>query len=345
MFTAKPTLYSSSESRVQYAASWFGGAAARYFQTLVERESEVSGQYNPALHEWDAFVQVFGRLFGLYDEKLQAQSNLSNAIQKTDEPFADFIVRFEDQALRTGYNEEALRWHLVDQIWYDLRNRLTLVGRIPDTFNAVVDRLLEIDGAREVLRNTGTYYNNSSNNNFKGNRFGNFQKNNSTSPNFTNNPSTNTTGPQKKFGALAKETVGKVAVVEESTQVTPNQITKEERDYRMANRLCIRCGKKGHFGRNCPEHKNATEVMRAACAECQCCDDCLLEEEFTGVTPETQAEGGPASENSESADCTARAAFTVEERDNLDTQLLYQIDEGGDSWNLVGNQHTGSGKD
>ncbi|KAJ3709545.1 hypothetical protein C8R42DRAFT_730000 [Lentinula raphanica] len=38
---------------------------------------------------------------------------------------------------------------------------LILLIQMSDSFSAVVDHLLELDGAREVLRNTGTQYNNS----------------------------------------------------------------------------------------------------------------------------------------------------------------------------------------
>ncbi|KAE9385978.1 hypothetical protein BT96DRAFT_1006525 [Gymnopus androsaceus JB14] len=155
MFTAKPTIYSTPQSRVTYASSWFTGAAARYYQNLVEREQRMIPRYLAPLHEWEAFVEAFSRLFGLYDEKLQAQSTLDQTFQKPVEPFADFIVRFEDAALLTGYNDEAMRWRLLDQIRFDLRSRLTLVGRIPTTFEQVVERLLELDGAREIIKNTG----------------------------------------------------------------------------------------------------------------------------------------------------------------------------------------------
>ncbi|THV01566.1 hypothetical protein K435DRAFT_793180 [Dendrothele bispora CBS 962.96] len=153
MFSAKPTIYSTEQSKVTYASSWFTGAAARYYQNQVEQEMENS-LWIPALHEWSIFVGEFGRLFGLHDEVLHAQSSLDKVIQKYGESFADFIVRFEDAALKTMYNDPAKRWRLLLQIRKDLRDRLTLVGRIPETFEEVVQRLLDIDGAREAFRET-----------------------------------------------------------------------------------------------------------------------------------------------------------------------------------------------
>ncbi|THU76690.1 hypothetical protein K435DRAFT_878851 [Dendrothele bispora CBS 962.96] len=121
MFSAKPTIYSTEQSRVTYASSWFTGAAARYYQNQVEQEME-NGLWIPALHEWGSFLTEFGRLFGLHDEVLHAQSSLDKAVQKFGESFADFIVRFEDAALKTMYNDPAKRWRLLLQIRKDLRD-------------------------------------------------------------------------------------------------------------------------------------------------------------------------------------------------------------------------------
>ncbi|THU85330.1 hypothetical protein K435DRAFT_869392 [Dendrothele bispora CBS 962.96] len=137
MFVAKPTIYSTEQARVTYTSSWFTGAAARYYQNQVEQEME-NGLWIPSLHEWSVFVREFGRLFGLHDEMLHAQASLDRVIQRFGESFADFLVRFEDAALKTQYNDPARRWRLLLQIRKDLRDRLTLVGRIPSTFDEVV---------------------------------------------------------------------------------------------------------------------------------------------------------------------------------------------------------------
>ncbi|THV01544.1 hypothetical protein K435DRAFT_793263 [Dendrothele bispora CBS 962.96] len=71
MFSAKPTIYSTEQSRVTYASSWFTGAAARYYQNQVEQEME-NGLWIPSLHEWSIFCREFSRLFGLHDEVLHA---------------------------------------------------------------------------------------------------------------------------------------------------------------------------------------------------------------------------------------------------------------------------------
>ncbi|THU85618.1 hypothetical protein K435DRAFT_869090 [Dendrothele bispora CBS 962.96] len=154
MFSAKPTIYSTEQSRVTYASSWFTGTAARYYQNQGEQEME-NHLWISSLHEWFIFVQEFGRLFGLHDEILHAQASLDKVIQKYGESFVDYLVQFEDTALKTQYNNAAKRWRLLWQIRKDLRDQLTLVGRIPESFDQVVQQLLDIDGAREALQETG----------------------------------------------------------------------------------------------------------------------------------------------------------------------------------------------
>ncbi len=122
MFTAKPTIYATPQSLGTYASAWFNWSAARYYQNLVEQEQEAPGRYLATLHEWNAFSAVFTRLFGLHNEKLHAQSTLNQVRQQKDKSFADFVIKFEDTALKTGYNDDTLRWHLLNQIHFSLRS-------------------------------------------------------------------------------------------------------------------------------------------------------------------------------------------------------------------------------
>lgn len=94
-------------------------------------------------------------MFGLHDEVLTAQSKLDGCTQKWSEAFADFLVRFEDIALLTNYNDKALRWRMLKQIRSDLRNRLVDHGDIPETFAGVVKKLMRLDSAKQAFSEIG----------------------------------------------------------------------------------------------------------------------------------------------------------------------------------------------
>ncbi|KAE9391519.1 hypothetical protein BT96DRAFT_1001241 [Gymnopus androsaceus JB14] len=151
IFTTKPTIYSTHHSHITNPSSWFVGPTAHYYQNLVEHKQRMASQYLAALHEWDTLIKVFFRLFGTYNEKFQAQY-LDPMIQRSLVPFADFLV---DASLGIEYSDTPLQWWLLDQIQFHLHTCLTLVGKIPLSYKKVVERLLELDGAREILKNTG----------------------------------------------------------------------------------------------------------------------------------------------------------------------------------------------
>ncbi|KAG7093148.1 hypothetical protein E1B28_009431 [Marasmius oreades] len=154
MFVAKPHIYIADQEKIQFASSYLAGAASRTFQNWVEKEMH-SGVFNLALHTWTAFIAEMRRLFGVFDEELHAQSALDHTIQGLNETFAEFLVRFEDASLLTGYNDSALKWRLVAQIQEDLRDQITYVGGMPTIYQDVIQKLLEIDGARQAFEDVG----------------------------------------------------------------------------------------------------------------------------------------------------------------------------------------------
>jgi hypothetical protein len=110
MFAAKPIMYNSDKSKIIFTASYLTGSAARFYQNLVEKEMMEPYRQIPALHDWIEFRRLFGKMFGVHDEMLHAQATLDKTYQRMSEAFADFIVRFEDAALLTQYNDPAKHW-------------------------------------------------------------------------------------------------------------------------------------------------------------------------------------------------------------------------------------------
>lgn len=103
IFSAKSRIYSNDVAKIAFAASNMTGPAKRYHQNLMRKQRD--GEDVLAFISWSNFVMIFGEMFGLHDEVLHAQSKLDHCTQKWSEAFADFLVRFEDIALLTHYND------------------------------------------------------------------------------------------------------------------------------------------------------------------------------------------------------------------------------------------------
>lgn len=121
VFKAKPTLFEDETSRVTYALSFLREAAASHYDNLTCQE-DATGIENAAIHEWDAFVQEFQARFGIFDPMGHAQTRLDKIWQLQNEDFVSFIIRWEELAYCTGYNEHAMINQLRKSVasWLDM---------------------------------------------------------------------------------------------------------------------------------------------------------------------------------------------------------------------------------
>ncbi|KAG5348525.1 hypothetical protein C0989_010160, partial [Termitomyces sp. Mn162] len=67
---------------------------------------------NPVLSNWLAFTQEFSSKFGIFDTIAEAEENLFNLQMHDNKCFTTFIVRFEREAYKTGWNYNALQFAL-----------------------------------------------------------------------------------------------------------------------------------------------------------------------------------------------------------------------------------------
>ena len=118
-FELKPTMFDTDQAKVNFAVVYLTEAANSHYANLKARD-----QYSPvpALHNWMEFLKEFQKYFGIYDIKGFAQAEIARIVQLKNESFADFFIRFQEWAVKTGFNDEALLHQLRKSVhqWMDI---------------------------------------------------------------------------------------------------------------------------------------------------------------------------------------------------------------------------------
>ena len=120
-------------------------AAATHFDNLVDRQE--NGTFVPALQTWADFVAEFSKTFGIFDIARDAQTRLDWVKQQPFETFAAFIIRFEESAFKTGYNDAALVSKLRSAVLQGLDSTIAAQETQPVTYAEWVSRYQRVDSA------------------------------------------------------------------------------------------------------------------------------------------------------------------------------------------------------
>lgn len=139
MFAGKPHTYNTDHTRIIFAASYFTELAQSHYSHLLQAAPQ-----HPALHQWADFVTEFGGLFGIYDQTMDAQIRLSHAVMTNRQHFSSFLVRFQEMAALSGFNDSALRSWLYRAIAPRLRESMQSTP-MPSTYPHLVQLLLHLD--------------------------------------------------------------------------------------------------------------------------------------------------------------------------------------------------------
>ena len=139
MFQAKPTTYALERDQVLFAASWLKDNALRHWTALLRNNPD-----HPALHQWRAYIKEFTSIFGPHNAVRDAEIALVKLKMFDNHRFSNFLVRFEAEAFETGWDYQAIAFHLRTSIAPRLREGLRNVA--PTTSYAELKgTLMQID--------------------------------------------------------------------------------------------------------------------------------------------------------------------------------------------------------
>jgi len=107
MFQAKPTTYTLERDQVLFATSWLKDNTLRHWTALLWNNPD-----HPALHQWGAYIKEFTSIFGPHNAAHDAEIALVKLKMFDNNRFSNFLVRFEAEAFKTGWDYQAIAFHL-----------------------------------------------------------------------------------------------------------------------------------------------------------------------------------------------------------------------------------------
>ncbi|KAK1226154.1 hypothetical protein PQX77_010879 [Marasmius sp. AFHP31] len=142
-YEAKPDIYIKDNAKIQHATSWMTGKAKAAVSALQRRQR--LGHRVPALKSWTAFKAEMRADFGLCDPHAYAQARIMKMKQEVGESYGDSYNRFSVMATRSGFDEASLWWHLLKSLSKPTLKHLRGSNSIPADYQALHRHLRDLD--------------------------------------------------------------------------------------------------------------------------------------------------------------------------------------------------------
>jgi hypothetical protein len=273
---ARPTDFPNQQSRVAFSLSYLKGVPLDWFQGELSRSLTSGGEFPEWFTSYPTFIAELQRLFGPRDPVADATNALETLRYKDATKAARYTIDFNRHAHRTGWNNVALARQYYKGLPDRLKDEIARIGK-PAELRSLQELVATLDQRHwerqsEISRdkrstsnaNPSTSQNKSSSSENRSDKPSSHQGNNGSKP----NPSGHTKGKDQKkpapaANANASNSGNKANSI--SDLLGPDgKLKPEERQRRMDNSLCLRCGKAGHIVPNCPVPSKAKPKGRAA---------------------------------------------------------------------------------
>ncbi|KNZ75280.1 hypothetical protein J132_03700 [Termitomyces sp. J132] len=99
---------------------------------------------NPILSSWLAFTQEFLSKFSVFDTVVEVEENVFNLWMHDNKCFTTFIIQFEQEAYKTGWNYNALQFALHCALPQQIKDVLCLAPK-QTTYNRYNALITQVD--------------------------------------------------------------------------------------------------------------------------------------------------------------------------------------------------------
>lgn len=265
--------FPDDESRVSFSLSYLKGVPLDWFQGEVARCLEESGTLPKWFTSYKLFIQELKRLFGPRDPANDATNALEALRYKDSTKAARYLIDFNRHAHRTGWNETALTRQFYKGLPDRLKDEISRLGK-PTTLRTLQDltailderyweRQTEISRDKRSTNNPNHSNNKPTSPDTRNDRSSN-QASNGSKPNHSNNNQSKNKDSKKLQPVANSSNQGNKTNTIADILGPDGKLKPEERQRRMDNNLCLRCGKTGHKVNDCPVVTKPKPKGRAA---------------------------------------------------------------------------------
>jgi hypothetical protein len=267
--SARSNDFPDDESRVTFVLSYLSGTPLDWFQTELSHAISDVGDLPLWFRSYPEFISELRRLFGPQDPATDAMDALEGLRYRNSTKAARYTVTFNQHASRTGWNDQALTRQYYKGLPDRLKDDIARIGK-PAKLRALQSLVTTLDQRywerqSELGRDQQTSPEHSPSTSSLPSRSESpaekisrkFTENSSEIrldtpitrsshlPSDTNDPKPQTPSeaPSTSFAQRIADLLG-----------PDGKLKPEERQRRMDNGLCLRCGEPGHMVADCPRN-------------------------------------------------------------------------------------------
>ncbi len=262
VFNTQPRTYHNDVTKLAYAINLLQGDAYQWIKPILLTSPEEQPTW---FNTWEGFYQQLSTDFGDSDIVETSRQKLKGIKQTTSATV--YATEFRKYSLYLHWGDEAFRHAYFDGLKEDVKDKLLSPNKFKDLASMIKDSI-EWDNLLFQRRRTAgshlravptqTRVTTSTTNNrglpSQSRAFNNYRTQAS-----VGSPSTYTRNAPVNYSRNYDSTSGPTPMDIDSLQAR-GSLTQQERDHRIANKLCLYCAKPGHIASECRAKKAGFKV-------------------------------------------------------------------------------------
>ena len=238
IFTLQPSAFTTDGSRVAYVMTLLTGRALAWANALIERQSPLCANYK-------LFTDEMRRVFDCRVRGRDAATRMLNLRQGRNS-VANYAIDFRVLAAESGWSDDALIPTFLHGLSDEVKDEL-VSRELSEGFDSLVTLAIQVDNRIRERRREKRLSSASG-------LAERFRERPRAPDYFREGPSASDDARMFPSPPMASAAAG-VSSTEEPMQLGRTKLSPRERERRMAAKLCLYCGKPGHFLASCPERE------------------------------------------------------------------------------------------